>query len=334
VLAGLAELGGTGQLVQRLTGSVFGAVTIIAIGLIARRLAGPRAGLIAAGVAAVYPILVTADGALMSESLYGALVAGALLTAYALVEAPSVPRGVGLGVLLGLAALTRGEALILVVLLLVPVVRRPRGRSAALATVVAALAVLAPWTIRNLTTFHRLVPVSTDAGAVVGGANCQPTYYGGNIGGWNILCDPPYPGNEAEQTARQQAKGVRYARHHLGRLPIVAGARLLRQWSFYRPFQANPGRSPGWQRAGVVVYWALLVPAAYGLLVLRRRRRVPLGIIVCPILLACIQAVLIYGYLRFRHPAEISIVVLAAVGLEALAVRMTGRRSAPAPAAA
>jgi hypothetical protein len=31
-------------------------------------------GLIAAGIAAVYPMLITADGALLSESLYGLLV--------------------------------------------------------------------------------------------------------------------------------------------------------------------------------------------------------------------------------------------------------------------
>ena len=53
VLTGLAELGGTGQLVQRLTGTLFGAGTVVAIGLIGRRLAGARCGLIAAGIAAV-----------------------------------------------------------------------------------------------------------------------------------------------------------------------------------------------------------------------------------------------------------------------------------------
>ena len=61
VLAVPAELGVSGQVAQRLTGTLFGAGTIVVIALIARRLAGQTAGLVAAGLAALYPILVTAD---------------------------------------------------------------------------------------------------------------------------------------------------------------------------------------------------------------------------------------------------------------------------------
>ena len=43
------------------------------VALLGRRLAGERAGLIAAGIAAIYPTLIAADGALMSETLYGLL---------------------------------------------------------------------------------------------------------------------------------------------------------------------------------------------------------------------------------------------------------------------
>ncbi|HEY2635807.1 MAG TPA: hypothetical protein VGI54_00345, partial [Solirubrobacteraceae bacterium] len=263
------------------------------------------------------------------ESLYGALVAGTLLAAYRLHAAPSLGRAAVLGLLSGLAALTRGEAVLLPVLLVLPLLRRPPGLRIAVVALAAMAVVLAPWTIRNAVTFHRLVPVSTDAGAAIGGANCQPTYYGDNIGGWNILCDPDYPGNEAVQTAHQQSRAVGYARAHVGRLPVVAAARLLRQWSFLHPFQANPGRSAIVQKIGVIVYWALLPLAAYGLLVLRRRRA-PTWIIVTPLLLACVQAVIVYGFLRFRHPAEISLVVLAGVGLEALWRRRTAPRPQPA----
>jgi hypothetical protein len=45
-------------------------------------LAGDLAGLLAAGLAAVDPALIAADGALMSESLYRLLVAMTLLAAY------------------------------------------------------------------------------------------------------------------------------------------------------------------------------------------------------------------------------------------------------------
>ena len=132
VLAALAKLGGTSQETQRLAGTFFGAGTILTLGLLGRRLAGTRVGLIAAGIAAVYPILITADGALLSESLYGLLVALCLLTAYRLMDPPSAGQAASLGALLGLTILTRGEALLLVPLLLAPIVLRPRAGRVAL----------------------------------------------------------------------------------------------------------------------------------------------------------------------------------------------------------
>ena len=77
VLAAPAELGFSSPDAQRLAGTAFGAGTIATVGVLGRRLAGDRAGLLAAGLAAIYPTLIAADGALMSESLYG-LLAGAL----------------------------------------------------------------------------------------------------------------------------------------------------------------------------------------------------------------------------------------------------------------
>ena len=59
------------------------------------------AALVAAALAALYPILITADGALMSESLYGLLVALSLLVAYRLVDGAGVAWALLLGVLVG-----------------------------------------------------------------------------------------------------------------------------------------------------------------------------------------------------------------------------------------
>ena len=78
LLAGLTELGVGSQEAQRaLCGSVLGAATVALVGLLGRRLGGDRAELIAAGLAAAYPTLIAADGALLSETLYGLLVARA-----------------------------------------------------------------------------------------------------------------------------------------------------------------------------------------------------------------------------------------------------------------
>ena len=99
---------------------------VVALGLLGQGVGGPRVGLIAAGLAAVSPLLIARDGSLLSESLYGLLVVLALVAAYRVLDRP-VPRSAGLmGLLIGLASLTRGEALLFVPFLAIPICYRAR----------------------------------------------------------------------------------------------------------------------------------------------------------------------------------------------------------------
>src|SRR4051795_7291326 len=163
LLAGLSLLGGDGVLAQRALGAFLGGVTVVLVALIGRRIGGERVGLAAAAVAALYPILVAADGAPMSESLYALLIAACLIVALTLLESRSVRRTAALGGLIGLAALTRSEALLLVALIGLPLAltgpREGRWRRA-VALCAACAVVLAPWTIRNWTAFDRPTLIS------------------------------------------------------------------------------------------------------------------------------------------------------------------------------
>jgi 4-amino-4-deoxy-L-arabinose transferase-like glycosyltransferase len=333
-LAGLNKLGASGPDPQRLLGALTGAGTIVAIGVLGRRLAGPRTGLTAAGLAAVYPTLIAADGALMTESLYGLLAALSLISAYRLVEAPSVGRALVLGAVLGLAALTRGEALLLLPLLLIPLVRRPGGLRAAVAVCLAFVAVLAPWSTRNWIVFDRPVLVATEAGETLAGANCDSVYSGDNIGTWDISCvELSGRGNEAAELDEEGREGIRYALDHLERVPIVELARLGRTWGFYHPFQVPEGRSPAVMHLGVAIYLVLLPLAAYGFVVLRRRD-VPVWILTTPFITVSLTTLIAWGNLRFRHSAELSLVVLAAAGLDRLSRQVNVRQpTMPRPAA-
>jgi 4-amino-4-deoxy-L-arabinose transferase-like glycosyltransferase len=337
LLAGLDKLGATGADPQRLLGALTGGGTIVALGLLGRRLATPRAGLLAAGIAAVYPILVTADGALMTESLYGFLVALALLAAYRLTAAPSAGRAIVLGAILGLAALTRGEGLILLLLLLLPLMRRRRGLRAVAVVCLTFAVVLAPWTVRNWTVFDRPVLVATEGGETLAGANCHQAYYGDKIGTWQVPCyhvstgrDPRHF-NEAAALDRAGHEGIRYARHHVGRLPAVLAARLELSWGLRRPFLVPEGRSRPLMRLGAVMYFVLLPLAVYGLVVLRRRR-VPIWILTTPFVSGTVTTLLSYGNPRFRHSAELSIAVLAAVAVDRVWRRTAVRPAAGTPA--
>jgi 4-amino-4-deoxy-L-arabinose transferase-like glycosyltransferase len=88
LLSLISLAGGTGEDFQRLANVLVGTGTVLVVALLARRLAGDRAGLIAAVIAALYPSFVAADGALMSETLLGALVGLALLRPSVLTSSP------------------------------------------------------------------------------------------------------------------------------------------------------------------------------------------------------------------------------------------------------
>jgi hypothetical protein len=73
--------------------------------------------------------------------------------------------------------------------------------------------------------------------------------------------------------------------------------------------------------AGWATYWLLIGLAAAGIRTLRHRG-VTLFPLLAPFGIVVIVTAVFYGHTRFRIPAEISIVVLAAVTLDALIDRV------------
>jgi len=335
VLAIVSKLGGTSYLAHQLAGAVLGAVTVALVGLIGRRVGGPRVGLIAALVAAVYPVLVSADGALMSEALYGALIAGALLLGFRLADRGDRLSALALGVVIGLAALTRTEALLLVPLLGLPLALRGSGGRAARAVLVCAGCALAllPWTLRNLSAFERPLLVTSNDGTVLAGANCPATYSGIDVGAWRFDCiSARRTADDSVQGARWRSEGLDYAREHAGELPRVLAVRLLRTWDFFQPrrqVRFAEGRPARAQQLATGAYY-LLLPLAIAGAVLLRRRPLELALLLCPALLVSLASLLGYGLPRFRHAAELSIVVLAAAALAAILAACASRwRASP-----
>lgn len=324
----LGLAGGDGRLVGLFTGGG----TIAALGLLGRRVAGARAGLLAAGIAALYPILIAADGAMMTESTYGVFAAFSMLVAYRLLDKPDARFALLLGALLGLAALARGEALLLLPLLLIPLLRRPGGLRIAAATCAMFVVVLVPWTVRNWSAFDRPVLIATEGGETLAGANCDVTYYGERIGTWQYSCAKfDGRGNEAKELNEAGHRGTRYARHHAGRVPLVMAARFARTWGLWEPFAVPEGRRAWVEKLGAAIYFVLIPFAVYGVMLLRRRR-FPLLILLAPFITVTVTTLLAYGQIRFRHSAELSLVVLAAVALDRLLPSPQGRDPSEAPA--
>jgi hypothetical protein len=89
--AAVSVLGGRSWAWHHLVGVLAGTGTTVVVGLLGRRAGGPRVGLLAAGIAAVYPVLVETDGSLRSESVYALAVALVLLAALRTARRALVP---------------------------------------------------------------------------------------------------------------------------------------------------------------------------------------------------------------------------------------------------
>lgn len=331
LLAVFSVVGARSYEAHELVACAVGAATIACVGVLGRRVAGPRVGLGAACLAAIYPVYVAMDGSLMSEPPYALAVALCMVAAFRVVERPTTRRAAALGLAIGLATLVRGEAIGLLVVLLVPVaLQLPRGqrlRRAAIVFGVAAVTI-APWAIRNTTTFDRPLLVSTEDGPVIAGANCGITYHGSNIGYWVSTCLPRgHDRNTAFRSDRLRRVGLDYARAHAARLPLVEGVRLLRTFGLWQPVRhvyfaegrMLPGRS-----LAVAVCWAVLGLGLAGAWTLRRRLDA-LSIMLAPLVLAVGTTLIAFGYPRFRYAADVSVIVLAAVALD----RAAKARAAP-----
>lgn len=312
--------------VQRLVVLAFGLANIVLLYVLGSR-RSRAVGAAAAVIGALDAHLFLGDVLILSET-FGVTLVLLLLLALDPPERPPLTTGrlATAGALLGLLLLTRAELLLLVPLVAVWVwwshdARRSWaavGRAAI--PVVVALVVIAPWVLWNLSRFEARTTLSTNDGFTLLGANCDDTYYGGNIGGYSINCALAVqgaPGDDASQvSAAQRSAAVTYARHHLARTPLVAGARFVRQWELGfvgRTAGDSPaeGRPQELVLLGTIQWWLLGVLAWFGLR--RSPRRWGMLLALVPVVVT-FAAVTVNAQWRLRAVAEPSIVLFAALG--------------------
>mgnify|MGYP001273122613 CR=1 FL=1 len=311
---------------QRMVTIACGIATIAVIGMIARKVAGDRVGLLAAGLAALYPNLWISDGLVMSESVSCLTIS---LTVWALLTWTAHPTGRAaccVGVAAGFGALARSEVVLFVpaaALVMWLVGRRSgmRPLKDVIAATGVAIAVMLPWLIFNLVRFDEPVFLTTNEGPALLGANCDDTFYGSAQGGWSLAClfDPVARPNEdpSERSARQRHEALSYVRHHARSVPGVVLKRVGRSFDLFATGEMVRGdageereRLASW--AGIVSFWLLTPIAVFGATITRRRDR---AVLLIPVVIALATTVVIYGGHRMRSSAEPTIVILAAIAL-------------------
>ena len=166
--------GSGGFFTVALAQSAVSAGTVALAGLLSRDRFGPRAGLWAAAIAAIYPYFVVHDTALQESGLFACLAALATWLLWRLGRRPSTGLALVTGAALGLALLTRATLLPFALLALGWLVWRGRAL-AAVVVLAASLAVLSPWLGWSYALTGR-ASLGTEAGQSLWGGNNPRTF--------------------------------------------------------------------------------------------------------------------------------------------------------------
>lgn len=188
------RLFGSAPMSASLLNALFGTLVAVAVYGSVARVAAPRVALATGLAVALHPGLVLYTPSIMSEVAFSAAVSVtawlAVVRATGARSSPTWVASAGVGVLSGVAALIRPQALLFVPGLawIAAGPRAPRpahGLAVALAGLLA-LGVCAPWTVRNCRTIGHCALVSTNSGwnLLIG---AQP----GATGGWQAVKVPP-----------------------------------------------------------------------------------------------------------------------------------------------
>lgn len=345
LMAGVSLLFGPGDYVARISLSVIGSGTCVLIYLFARDLFGWRIGVLAGIAASVYPELYIYDGWLYTESLYIFLLFAVCYGLYRLQRSPTKNWRLWItcGILLGLLSLTRPNGIIVIGLFIVWAIIMAWQKlfswrvttRGVLTTTLMALALIAPWTVRNYLVSHTFIPVATGDGTVLLGAYNDDTlnhttYQGGPKGTWiNPLESRPdishaFPIStctpQCEVTREETYKdgAVQWIQNHTSIMPHLLKLHFLNMWQ-PDTYEADlpTVRFPQAQFTQLVISMMktfpiyLFILAAFGFAVTWWRWS-ELLFIYFMIVLTIALNIFYYGIPRFRAPIEPMLILLAA----------------------
>ena len=304
---------------QRLLMAVLGAAVVGAVGLLAMRVVGRRAGLIAAGLTALYANFWINDASIMSETISALCITALLLSVYWYLDSPGPGRAALIGLLTAVTALARAEMLLIVPLVVAPTMLlarfgAPRAKAAA--------GVTSGWPSGSRSPDSRRGRCSTPAGSS-DRSSSPPTRASalwGQLPGQllrpecgllehQLRAGLP-PAGRAPTNPRtppsSAGPGWTTSATDLSRLPTVVVLRELRGWSLWRNSQmafynTGEGREQWASWIGVVQLWLLAPLAVVGGVVLHRRRVRLLPLLAMPVLVVIVTAVF-YGIPRFACP--------------------------------
>ena len=342
-LGAVYRVTGNSILAARLAQAVLGAVSVVLLWLLARRLFGRRSAYLAAGLFAVYPPVVFATAALMSESLFIPLLLAGLLALAVARDGTENAKWWALagGAFVGLGMLTRPNSAAMLPALVLFVIawkrtgwsRRPALARAAL-VVLGALVVLIPWQVRNTVVMHRFVPISDIDGYNVAGVyNAEaasapaPARYQFRPPNGVAALAPLF----ADRTLDEVTLGERLRRAGFDFIADHPTAPLQAEaWNTYRMLElagvdesAAAAQQQGYGRtaamAGMVAFWIVAALALAGAAT-PAVRRTPRSLWLAPLCL-WLGTALFLGEPRLRAPIDVFLLLSAAPAIDMVVAR-------------
>lgn len=323
-----------------------GIATIAVVGYCGKEMIGPRVGLIAAGLAAIYPNVWSHDALITSETMAILTTTLTVWMGYRYWRIPSMRRALALGLAVGLAVFARSESGLLIPFLVIPLILATRDTSwrerwkRLCATGAVVVAIVGPWVVWNLTRFEEPVFLATGYGVTLLSANCDLTYYGDDIGYWRMDCALPTGDRiralEIDQAVAEKEYrdvALEYISENKGRfayVTLVRWARYTGLWDITHGFDQihkdmNPeGREPYVAWTAQFMWYAIGPLALAGVFVLRRRK-VPAYIVCAPIFATIVTTTITFYQNRYRASAETAFCLLVAVTIDA-GIRVVERR--------
>jgi hypothetical protein len=299
---------------------------------LARRWLGPLPAVLTGWILAIWPSLIQFTTILASEMLFNFFVLAAFWMA-TMPEWKWLPRSMATGFALAAAAYIRPVALMLAPLAFLQeaLIQRRMGRAVAACAVscMVMIALILPWSLRNLHVFDRFVLVSTNAGPNL--------WMGNNPKTEGFYMPLPETGitNEADRDHYFSQRAWEYIRKE----PMAFVSRSLEKAVLLHDRESS---GVAWNEKGLEqsfgpgvlmplklissIYWWLVLACAGGGLILLLRQRTWLEFVTLPILTAWIYFTAVHSVIvtgdRYHIPSDPFIAMLAAYAISVVVNKM------------
>jgi len=318
-------------LTARHLNALWGTVSVILVGCLAGQLFGAWVGLLAGGLVALHPGSVIMSGLVLTEAPFSPWMLLQLIcwlrAAASEQRQPLILWSVLGGISAGIGVLIRPSWFLFtpfaVVVALLCVSQKRRQVAIGALMLGSTAIVMVPWWVRNYQVTDQFVPTTLQVGAsLYDGLNPNATGASDMRFVFPMVrrqqaaeaqLSGPLPGTfESRLDQRFRREAVSWAKQHPGRVLQLVGIKFLRMWNVWPNTAAGTGRL-----SRIVFSFSYLPLMGLALWGVWRHRTGGWGICICllPAVYFTLLHVIFVSSLRYRQPAMLPLLVLAAAVL-------------------